>query len=51
MLLVLNVVFSGKYFWRYQFLVIRDHHVTVLIDEDNELGLSFLALQTLHTCI
>ena len=50
-LLVLKVLFSDKYFWRYQFWAIRNRHVTALIDEDNELRLNFLSLQTLRTYI
>ena len=49
-LLVLKVLFSGKIFWRYQFWVICNRHVTILIDEDNELRLNFLGLQTRRTC-
>ena len=31
--------------------VVRNHHVTVWIDEDNELRLNFLGLQTLRISI
>ena len=50
-LLELKVLFSDKYLWRYQFWVIHNRHVTALIEEDYELRLNFLSLQTLHTCI
>ena len=50
-LLVLKVLFSDKYFWRYKFWVIRNRHVTALIDEDIELRFNFFSFQMLLTYI